>query len=95
MKGKKKQRTGLVAGIFVGLKILEAVAVLVLVFGFYYLGKFFCSLDYCFGTGSFAIWITGLFVFVTGGLVLVLVIAIIVTIIQENWNLAKKLSKKV
>ena len=95
---KKKKRTGLVAGIFVGLKILEAIAILVIVFGFYYFGKFICSIReglYCFGSSSFSVWFTGLFVFAIGGLVLFLVGLIIISIIQANWDWAKKISKSI
>ena len=93
MTKKKKQRTGLVAGIFVGLKILEIIAVLVFIFGLYYVGKFFCSLNICIGSSSTEMWLSGLFILIAGGAILALIICGLIVIIQANWDWAKKLSK--
>lgn len=92
MSGKKKQRTGLIAGIFVGLKILEVVAILVVTFGLYYVGEFVCPLfgdNWCFGSSLAELWFSGLIIVGLGSLV----IYIIVKIIQANWDWAKKLAK--
>ncbi len=94
MTKKKKKRTGLTAGIFVGLKILEAIAILVVVFGFYYLGEFVCSSGLnCSWEPPLVMWFVGFLTIVVGILLLIIIAYLIIGLIQTNWNWAKRISK--
>ena len=94
-KEKKKLRNKTI-GMFVGLKILEAVGVLVIIFLFYYIGKLSCKLFPRFNEGmcesTIIIWFVGLVETIIIVIGLLIIGLTIYKVIETNWRWAKELT---